>query len=239
MSVVVKYQYATDQFGITVSIDDARRGNIYQCIGCDQRMVARRGEKVTHHFAHYRSSDCSGDETALHRIAKELIRSGYEQAGKGETEFRAVVDCAWVDSFQPHRALFNLRTVSNEVVVERQLPDSPYIPDILLLKDGEPTVIVEVEVSNPLSPEKATFYEQRELPVLFVKPNWDNVWRLKRGVFADHTMHVRLFCTGHVESERKRIAQERYWEQFRTTLTVAALTPSKPHHFRRRRRYRR
>lgn len=44
------------------------------CPACGERLIARKGEKVAHHFAHYSVKECEyGYETSLHLAAKELI----------------------------------------------------------------------------------------------------------------------------------------------------------------------
>jgi hypothetical protein len=44
------------------------------CPECRQRLVAKKGEIVCHHFAHEAESSCSGGaETTLHKLAKQII----------------------------------------------------------------------------------------------------------------------------------------------------------------------
>lgn len=44
------------------------------CAACGVPLVAKKGEKVAHHFAHYRTKPCQyGYETALHLAAKEIL----------------------------------------------------------------------------------------------------------------------------------------------------------------------
>ncbi|HVU13267.1 MAG TPA: competence protein CoiA family protein, partial [Phototrophicaceae bacterium] len=44
------------------------------CPACGQPLVARKGAKVTHHFAHYKAETCEhAVETALHLAAKDIL----------------------------------------------------------------------------------------------------------------------------------------------------------------------
>lgn len=45
-----------------------------RCPGCNCRLVAHKGKKLSHHFKHYQAEECAhGLETAIHRYAKELL----------------------------------------------------------------------------------------------------------------------------------------------------------------------
>lgn len=62
--------------GILVHINDVQSGLKCNCVcpECASPLVARKGQKVSHHFAHYKSADCNhGTETALHIMAKNII----------------------------------------------------------------------------------------------------------------------------------------------------------------------
>ncbi|WMN12805.1 competence protein CoiA family protein [Marivirga salinae] len=44
------------------------------CPKCGSKLIARKGEHKTHHFAHYHETNCEGAaETALHLVAKEIL----------------------------------------------------------------------------------------------------------------------------------------------------------------------
>lgn len=60
-----------------VSIDDVEKGVQCGCICpcCGEKLVARKGTKNSHHFAHESGTDCDyGYETSLHRLAKEIMQ---------------------------------------------------------------------------------------------------------------------------------------------------------------------
>ena len=44
------------------------------CPNCQHPLIARKGSKTTHHFAHYKGKECEKAlETALHIAAKEIL----------------------------------------------------------------------------------------------------------------------------------------------------------------------
>ncbi len=62
--------------GRLVPIREARRGLACgcTCLACGAALQAKRGRSKTHHFAHYRATECAGAvETALHRWAKDTL----------------------------------------------------------------------------------------------------------------------------------------------------------------------
>ena len=62
--------------GKTISVQDVGKGLQCDCIcpECKQQFVAAQGQKNEWHFRHYKETDCKGgQETALHRLAKDII----------------------------------------------------------------------------------------------------------------------------------------------------------------------
>ena len=62
--------------GKLVSIHTVPSGLACACIctACLQPLIARKGAKMTHHFAHHQGEDCPfAAETMLHRLAKEML----------------------------------------------------------------------------------------------------------------------------------------------------------------------
>ncbi|USK69189.1 competence protein CoiA family protein [Peribacillus asahii] len=62
--------------GKIVYISDVESGLKCNCVcpSCNGQLIAKKGSRKNHHFAHYNSEECShGLETALHFVAKEII----------------------------------------------------------------------------------------------------------------------------------------------------------------------
>ena len=69
----LKYGLLNDEL---VHINEVASGLECNCICpfCKSQLIAKKGQKKTYHFAHYRLADCNhGTETALHIMAKNLV----------------------------------------------------------------------------------------------------------------------------------------------------------------------
>ena len=63
--------------GNIVSIDDVPSGKECGCVcpACGDELIARKGQKRMHHFAHRSNEDCEyGYESSLHLAAKTFFR---------------------------------------------------------------------------------------------------------------------------------------------------------------------
>lgn len=72
----LKLTYGKKQDGLLVHVDDVQRGMACNCTcpGCGAPLIARKGEKKQHHFAHANGADCAGARmTALHMLAQQII----------------------------------------------------------------------------------------------------------------------------------------------------------------------
>lgn len=124
------------------------------CSQCGDRLVAKLGDQRQHHFAHEGVQACKGgDESALHRFAKEVFQSEGRfkvpkaKAPKGE-ESVTISPALYV----PYR----------EAVLERGL--GGIIPDITLVRDGKPPLLVEILVTHEVDRLKADKLEAIGLP---------------------------------------------------------------------------
>ena len=73
----LKLTYGKDSNGRLVHVDDVLNGLACDCTcpGCGASLIARKGEKNQHHFAHANGADCSGARmTALHMLAQQIIQ---------------------------------------------------------------------------------------------------------------------------------------------------------------------
>jgi hypothetical protein len=75
--------FGQDAAGFLVHVSGAKSGasDELTCPDCAGRLMAKKGSVRVHHFAHASGTDCSGaGETALHRLAKDLLRQNPEIA---------------------------------------------------------------------------------------------------------------------------------------------------------------
>lgn len=132
------------------------------CVNCGESLVARKGGRVIHHFAHRPKSTCNG-ETVLHRTAKLMLVERLEKCIREGTGLQIVWHCSFCQS--SHSG--NLAKVAASVEVERSL--GPARPDILLLdQQGNPRVAVEVVVTHPPERQTVDFYRSNGITLVVV-----------------------------------------------------------------------
>lgn len=127
------------------------------CPACGESLIARKGAKVIHHFAHKSTIECEyGYQTSLHLAAKELI-----------AENKQINIPALYLTFQGTGRKLLLeeeKTVNvSEVILEKKIND--IIPDILLITDiGE--IIVEIFVTHEIDDEKKKKIKRLDIPTI-------------------------------------------------------------------------
>jgi hypothetical protein len=73
----LKLTYGKASNGRLVHVDEVQRGLACKCVcpGCGAQLIARKGEKKQHHYAHANGADCAGARmTTLHILAQQLIQ---------------------------------------------------------------------------------------------------------------------------------------------------------------------
>lgn len=67
--------FGLDHTGRMRGIDEVEQGLACNCVcpGCGRPVVAKKGPVRVHHFAHQGESCTTGAETALHRMAKQIV----------------------------------------------------------------------------------------------------------------------------------------------------------------------
>lgn len=119
------------------------------CAACNARLIARKGEKNSHHFAHYQAEECEyALETALHLAAKKILEESFEitlpkftiqeqvsgeMCGQSRTKKGEATVCeqhiAYLKNVEPEKRLNTI------------------IPDIIACIDGVP-LIIEIAVTH-------------------------------------------------------------------------------------------
>ncbi len=137
--------FGLDHAGRMRGIDEVEQGLACHCVcpGCGRPLVAKKGPVRVHHFAHQGESCTTGAETALHRMAKQIVAD----------ERRLV---------EPGR---DTPTVFRNAA----LPDEMYWPgrrpDVVLLTESM-TLHVEVTVTHRCSPEKLEEIVRTGIPTI-------------------------------------------------------------------------
>ncbi len=138
-----------------VSIDDVESGLSCDCVcpACKKQLIARKGELKTHHFAHYKSSDCLGGlETALHKLSKEIIAKS------------ATFTTPMLYYPNTNYVIFEETEIPiDNVTLEKKL--GGIIPDIIIESKGR-KLLVEIVVTNPVDFQKIQKIESENLATI-------------------------------------------------------------------------
>lgn len=138
-----------------VGIDEVRRGLSCgcTCLSCGARLVAKKGSKHAHHFAHYRGQSCAHAlETALHLWIKAFFQRRHS----------IVVPAVHLHQqstayFGPY--LFRFSKVEEEPYLGQLYPD-------LILRDGARALLLEIAVTHATPPQKLKKLRKLGLPAL-------------------------------------------------------------------------
>jgi ssDNA-binding Zn-finger/Zn-ribbon topoisomerase 1 len=147
--------------GELIHISTAEKGLKCQCVcpGCGHPLIARKGPKTTHHFAHAQNSECAkGIETALHLSAKEILQKHQKlMLPKVEVEF---------NSYRPNWL------VSQEIFIEFDEVKLEYrmdtiVPDVIVMVKGRP-LMIEITVTHKTGEAKVEKIKQMGISCLEV-----------------------------------------------------------------------
>lgn len=128
------------------------------CPSCKHPLVARKGDKTSHHFAHYKGKDCEyGLETALHLAAKEILEK-YKKIVIPET-YVEILNKDLPDWRISKEVQLELKDVKLETYKEG------IIPDILAFVQGKP-LMIEITVTHKTGEEKIEKVRKQGISIL-------------------------------------------------------------------------
>lgn len=160
----ITYPLASDGSRV-VRVSEAERGGNYACLGCGKPMIPKRGDKITHHFAHKVVGSCSPD-SALHETAKAHLERLFLDAKKVGKPLDVQHACPGCGSA--------LRT--DMVAGDRMVSEVSVVPgtrsDLVVFVGGRPHVIVEVVVTHDIEDATRDAYGRSGVLVVRVHPSW-------------------------------------------------------------------
>ena len=209
-----------------MAIEEARSGVSYTCFGCQTPMVARQGSQRAWHFAHKPPiRGCDDPDRALHEAAKALIVQGFTEAQNQDAEYCAGFSCQDCGE----ELSWNIARPATSISAERTVVEGTR-SDVVVDRPKGP-LIIEVVVSHDLEPTTRFCYEQSELPVFVVYPEWSTVEGLARAVIADVVINVpSMRCPGCQDAEdrgEREVSEAQEWaESMLRGLQAAAAEPA-------------
>lgn len=158
--------------GKLLHISEVPQGLACECVcpACQEPLVARKGEKTKHHFAHYPGANCSA-ETVLHQLGKRLLYGRISSAIANGQSLPIMWQCLYC--YDQHDG--NLVKLATTVVMEKTFGRCR--PDLTILKEnGQPVAILEVVVSHkPDDNVLAYVAEQSATLVEFHVDSYDDI----------------------------------------------------------------
>ena len=128
-----------------------------RCSACDEPLIARKGSKVMHHFAHKSTKNCEyGYQTSLHLAAKDIISKN--MIFSVPELYLSLKMCNRRELLEPAAVL----TVY-KVILEKRL--DTIIPDILL-ETNIGKIIVEIYVTHEIDNEKKKKIKSLNIPTI-------------------------------------------------------------------------
>jgi hypothetical protein len=150
--------YAVNENGKVVHVSEVMSGLACgcRCPACGMPVVAKKGTEVTHHFAHEADSSCHGAaETALHRLAKEVI----------EQELKLWLPDVTARYRKETRQLY----LAGDLNFTRAKSEPRHLHEIvpdLLIERGDRKLLVEIWVTHPCDEAKRKELMQKGIATL-------------------------------------------------------------------------
>ena len=219
----IRYPYALDASDQVVNILDAPKRQSYLCLACSAPMLVKRGHIRQPHFAHKEAIPCTDPNTALHKTAQALIVKSLVYARNNQKEYRLGYPCPDCGE----KVSYNIVPVVTDVNPEETIVDGTR-SDIVIYRDDNKPIIIEVVVTHDLEPGTRQRYAESKIPAFLIRPTWDSLDELESSVIADSTLNLQAKpCSACVEREERqrrqqkeqRRREERLKEQFDSRLT--------------------
>lgn len=134
--------------GELVNIDDVLSGLKCGCVcpACGAKLVAKKGTKVIHHFAHYAGENCEyGYESSLHLAAKVIL-----SISKSMTIPAVYVE--FPDSYKSKELICEAKEINIDRVELEQRFDN-IVPDVVVYSGGK-KLYIEIYVTHAIDEKK-------------------------------------------------------------------------------------
>ena len=189
--------------GLLVNISEVQSGLRCNCTcpGCNEELVARKGSKVMHHFAHKNSVNCEfGYQTSLHLAAKDIFTKNRKFA---VPELYLTFPNSHKQELLQPALILNIKNV----FLERKL--DTIIPDIFLETDiGK--VIVEIYVTHEINIEKKKKIKKIGIPTIEI-----NLSKIDRYITSEELENILIYNFEYktwIYNGKREETYKRYWD---------------------------
>ena len=198
--------------GNIVSIDDVPSGKECGCVcpACGDELIARKGQKRMHHFAHRSNEDCEyGYESSLHLAAKDILSRAKKM----------VIPPVYVEfpqSGKPKELISKGREISiDDVKLENRFDD--IIPDIVV-DSGDEHFFIEIYVTHPIDDEKLKKLKEKKISTIEI-----DLSKEKRDISVEELSDI-LLKTSPQKSWKYNAVSEKWYQQFEKASDKMPLT---------------
>lgn len=134
--------YALDGSDLLVSQANGRKGTVYSCPGCKEKVTFKSGEIIHPHFAHYPNVSCS-KEAVLNRIGQRLLLGQIEASIKGSMPLPRLDRVCKGEC----KSVRQVRLPANAVraLPDYQLPTGEVVDMVLLDAQENPLLVIDIE----------------------------------------------------------------------------------------------
>jgi hypothetical protein len=212
--------------GAVVHVSQVARGLDCDCIcfRCGGDLVARKGVRREHHFAHYGDSDCLGAaESLLHRLAKDLLSNATSVALPSYI-YRENSRRFGIPISIEREILAASRVCVSGVAVEQSL--GRVVPDLLLRSD-EGNLILEIAVSHRVDKGKLRHIRRMNIPALELSLTAEDAWlspaELLQRLVEDTSIKSWLFHPAQRSAEAEWVKARRRHPRPSHTVIHAAI----------------
>lgn len=182
----VQYSYAIDSNGAVRHICDTAGAKPYSCGDCNRDMIARRGRKNAHHYAHIGKAciPTQDPDNFLHRLAVDKIVNGFTRSQLTGEKYLLSLFC--IDCRRP-----STRNIAKEgAIIEKEYSVVKGTrSDLVLIDTNAKQIIIEIVNTHDLESETYSLYKLSGIPVFKCKVTWDNVGNLDSELIADETLN--------------------------------------------------
>lgn len=163
-----------------VSINDVERGLKCACVcpACGEPLIARKGDKMMHHFAHHSGSDCDyAYESSLHLMAKRIL---------SETQC-IMIPPVYID-FPSYKEKETL-SEAKEIMVDNVELEKYYgniVPDIIVYSKGRP-LFIEIYVTHKIDDSKLKKLQEKGISVIEI-----DLSDIEKNISVDELKHILI-----------------------------------------------
>ena len=179
MARQTKLIYALKDGEIT-SIADVESGLKCGCVcpACGEPLVAKKGSKVMHHFAHHAGTNCEyGCQTSLHLAAKDIL-------SKAKKMVIPAVTIDFPGTYKRERVTEEKEIEIDRVELERRFDD--IIPDVVVYSGGK-YFFVEIFVTHRVNDAKLAKLKKANISTIEM-----NLSKIEQTISAEELREILL-----------------------------------------------